>query len=159
MAVFSWNSCLLCHSVVYSLYLLDIHVIISQSIIYPGCLNRARQHTTYCFPVWPVFLLTWCYSSHSRPAQLSIWAECVCVCVCDCLLGGCVYDSDPGLSVLSAVGAVLHISHMTASNLALPDRTGLTNHRTHAHNTHTKVHCVFCLFGRMWVPGTRIEFL
>ncbi|CAB1444292.1 unnamed protein product [Pleuronectes platessa] len=38
--------------------------------------------------------------------------------------------SDPGPSVLSAVGAVLHISHMTAPNLALPDRAGLTSYRT-----------------------------
>ena len=44
-----------------------------------------------------------------------------------------MYESDPGPSVLSAVGAVLHISHMTAPNLALPDRTGLTSHRTHTH--------------------------
>lgn len=72
--------CLYLCLLVYSLYQLDIHVIISWSIIYPGCLDRVCQHTTYCFPVWPVFLLTWCYSSHSRPAQLSIWAACLCVC-------------------------------------------------------------------------------
>lgn len=36
---------------------------------------------------------------------------------------------------------------MTAPNLALPDRTGLTSHRTRAHNTHTKV--PLCVF--LWV--------
>lgn len=87
-----WKQLSVFRSVVYSLYLLDIHVIISRSII---CSDRTCQHTTYCFPVWPVFLLTWCYSSHSRPAQLSIWAACMCVfscvrvlefvCVCECM--------------------------------------------------------------------------
>lgn len=43
--------------------------------------SRTCPHTTNRSPVWPVFLLTWCRSSHSRPAQLSIWAECVCACV------------------------------------------------------------------------------
>lgn len=65
LSVSSWTqsvfySYLFTCSVVYSVFLLDTLVIISQSIIYPGCLDRACQHTTYCFPVWPVFLLTWC---------------------------------------------------------------------------------------------------
>lgn len=63
------------------LFIPSICSIISWSIIHPGCLDRSCQQTTYCFPVWPVFLLTWCYCSHSRPAQRSIWAACVCVCV------------------------------------------------------------------------------
>lgn len=49
----------------------------SESVIHPSCWDRPRQHSAYCLPVWPVFLLTWCYSSHSRPAQLSIWGVCV----------------------------------------------------------------------------------
>lgn len=54
-----------------------------------------------------------------------------------------VYDSDPGPSVLSAVGAVLHISHMTAPNLALPDCTVLTSHRTHEHNIQQSTLCSY----------------
>lgn len=127
---------------------------ISRSIIRPGCLDRSRQQSAQCIPVWPVFLLTWCYSSHSRPAQLSIWAVCVCVC-----------ESDPGPSVLSAVGAVMHISHMTAPNLALPDCAGLTSHRIcatirtlkypgyfpmdwHPHHIHRCTQCIGVCAGR-----------
>lgn len=63
------------------LFIPSICSIISWSINHPGCLDRSCQQTTYCFPVWPLFLLTWCYCSHSRPAQCSIWAAYVCVCV------------------------------------------------------------------------------
>lgn len=76
----------------------------------------------------------------------------------------CVHESDPGPSVLSAVGAVLHISHMTAPNLALPDRTGLTSHaRTHTHNTRSKVPCVL-MDGHQYqihtfAHGNHLEFI
>lgn len=60
--------------------------------------------------------------------------------MCTCM---CVYESDPGPSVLSAVGAVLHISHMTAPNLALPDCTVLISHRTREHNAQQSTLCSY----------------
>lgn len=136
-----FSSYLYTRSVVFSVYLLDIHVIKSSSIIYPGCLDRACQHTTY----WPVFLLTWCYSSHSRPVQLSIWAACVCVFVC---------KSDPGPSVLSAVGAVLHISHMTApqsgpARLHWPHQPQNTSTQYTHNYKYTSTVCIF-----LWIDIT-----